>query len=74
MVALIIAIRTVWNRRKDSHAHSWKSIERITEQEFERQKKHLTRMEVNKLKEKKEYKQLLKVKGKSEENWNWQIK
>ncbi len=48
------------------------SIKKISLQEYERQKEWYTKKEVMKLKNTRQYKQMVKEKGKSEVNWNWQ--
>lgn len=52
--------------------HELVFIERITEEEFERQKTGYTGDQVAKLQESVEYKKMLKKKGKKLEQWNWQ--
>ncbi len=49
-------------------------VAQITAQEFEHQRRHLTRIEINKLKASKEYAHLLSQKGPMLEKWNWQSK
>jgi hypothetical protein len=49
-------------------------VKQITDQEYEHQRRHLTRQEVNKIKASKEYAHLLSQKGSMLDNWNWQSK
>ena len=47
-------------------------VKKISLQAYERQKELYTKQEIMKLKNTRQYKQMLKEKGKSEVNWNWQ--
>ena len=52
--------------------HELVFIDRITPEEFEKQKGDFTKEQVEKLQNTKEYKAQRRLKGKAIENWNWQ--
>lgn len=54
--------------------HALIFIEQITPEEFDRQKKEYTEQQVAELQQTKEYKRMLRQKGKKVEQWNWQAK
>lgn len=52
--------------------HELVFVERVSEEEFERQKKDYTKEQIAKLEASKEFAKMKRLKGKAVENWNWQ--
>ena len=52
--------------------HELSFIERISPEEFEKQKGELTQKQVQELQATKEYKRVLRMKGRKKAMWNWQ--